>query len=124
MRAKGKAKNNIDMIDHDEWGKDPSVRIMRTVFKEMEKAQHALLSRLDISPYDPCIRKWRETSLALFERAWKKANRTGISMDATMASAVYIHYLAKTIAADGHKIPEGTVPEGREVERLLKEILQ
>ena len=106
------------MIDHDEWGKDPSVRIMRTVFKEMEKAQHALLSQLDISPYDLRIRKWREQSLFLFEQAW------GISMDATMASAVYIHYLAKTIAAEGHKIPEGTVPEGREVERLLREILQ
>ena len=112
------------MIDHDEWGKDPSVRIMRTVFKEMEKAQHALLSRLAISPYDLRIRKWREQSLVLFEQAWEKANRTGISMDATMASAVYIHCLAKTIEADGHKIPEGTVPEGREVERLLKEILQ
>ena len=123
MRAKGKAKDNVDMIDHDEWGKDPSVRIMRTVFKEMEKAQHALLSRLDISPYDPCIRKWRETSLALFEQAWEKANRTGISMDATMASAVYIHYLAKTIAAEGHKIPEGTVSEVKEVKRLLEEIL-
>ena len=119
-----KSKDNVDMIDHDEWGKDPSVRIMRTVFKEMEKAQHALLSQLDISPYDLRIRKWRESFLALFEQTWEKANRTGISMDATMASAVYIHYLAKTIAAEGHKIPEGTVPEGKEVERLLKEILQ
>lgn len=112
------------MNDQDEWGKDPSVRITRTVFKEMEKAQHALLSRLDISPYDLRIRKWREQSLALFEQAWEKASRTGISMDAPMASMVYIHCLMKTIAVEGHKIPEGTVPEGREVERLLKEILQ
>lgn len=111
------------MNEHDAWGKDPSVRIMRTVFKEMEKAQHALLSRLDISPHDLRIRKWREHSLVLFEQAWEKANPTGISMDATMASAVYIHYLAKTIAAEGHKIPEGTVSEVKEVKRLLEEIL-
>jgi hypothetical protein len=124
MLQSEKSKDNVDMNDHDEWGKDLSVRIMRTVFKEMEKAQHALLSRLDISPYDLRIKKWREQSLALFEQAWGKANRIGISMDATMASGVYIHYLVKTVAAEGHKIPEGTVPEGREVERLLKEILQ
>jgi transcription initiation factor TFIIIB Brf1 subunit/transcription initiation factor TFIIB len=112
------------MHDSDEWGKDPSVRIMRTVFKEMEKAQQALLSRLDISSYDLRIRKWRETSLALFEQAWGVANRTGISMDATMASAVYVHCLAKTIGSEGNEIPEGIVPEGKEIERLLKEMLQ
>jgi hypothetical protein len=117
-----KPKDNVNMHDNDEWGKDPSVRIMRTVFKEMEKAQQALLGRLGISPYDLSIRQWRETSLALFEQAWGKANRIGISMDATMASAVYVHCLARTIAAEGHEIPQGIVPEGKEIERLLKEM--
>jgi hypothetical protein len=119
-----KPQDDVNMHDRDEWGKDPSVRIMRTVFKEMEKAQQAFLSRLGISPYDLRIRKWREKSLILFEQAWGKASRIGINMDATMASAIYVHVLAKTIAAEGHEIPEGIVPEGKEVKRLFEEMSQ
>ena len=110
------------MNEKDEWGKDPSVQIMRTVFNAMEKAQQALLSQLDISPYDLRIRKWREKSLAQFEQAWGVANRIGISMDTTLASEVYVHVLAKVIGLDGNEIPEGIVPEGKEIERLFKEM--
>jgi hypothetical protein len=117
-----KPQDNENMNDRDEWGKDPSVRIMRTVFTAMEEAQQALLSRLGIPPYDLRIRKWREQSLALFEQAWGVANRIGISMDATIASAIYVHVLAKTIAAEGYEIPEGVVPEVKEVKRLFKEM--
>lgn len=112
------------MNDRDEWGKDPSVRIMRTVFETMEEAQQALLGRLDISPYDLRIRKWRKQSLARFEQAWLAANRIGISMDAPVASAVYIHVLAKTIASEGHEIPEGIVSEREEVKSILEEMTQ
>jgi hypothetical protein len=112
------------MNDSDEWGRDPSVQIMRKVFKAMEKAQHALLSRLDISPYDLRIRKWREQTLALFEEAWEVANRNGISMDEAMASAVYCHCLVKVIDSEGHKVPEGIVPKGKDVAWLFKEVPQ
>jgi hypothetical protein len=119
-----KPKDNVNMHDRDEWGKDSSVQIMRTVFKSMEKAQQTFLSRLGISLYDLRIRKWREKSLALFDQAWRVANRIGISMDATMASEMYLHCLAKIIASEGHEIPEGIVPEGKEVERLFEEMPQ
>jgi len=122
--ANKKPKGNVNMNASDEWGKDPSVQIMRTVFKEMEKAQQTLLSQLDFSPYDLRIRKWRDQSLTLFEQAWGLANRIGISMDATLASAVYLHLLAKTIASEGNEIPEGILPEGKEIERLFKEMQQ
>jgi hypothetical protein len=112
------------MNDRDEWGKDPSVQIMRKVFKEMETVQHELLSRLDISPYDPRIRRWREKSLALFEQAWEVANRIGISMDEAMASTVYCQCLAKVIDSEGHEVPEGIVPKGKDVAWLFKEVLQ
>jgi hypothetical protein len=111
------------MNERDEWGNDPSVQIMRKVFKEMETAQHELLSQLDISPYDPRIRRWREKALALFEQAWGKANRIGISMDASMASAVYCQCLAKVIDSGGHEVPEGVVPKGKDVAWLFKEVL-
>jgi hypothetical protein len=118
MPKSGSKMNNIN-----EWGRDPSVQIMRKVFKEMETAQHKLLRRLAIAPYDLRIRKWREKTLALFEQAWTVAKRIGISMDESMTSAVYVHLLAKTIGSEGNEIPQGILPERKELERLFKEML-
>lgn len=109
-------------MDGDEWGKDPSVQFMRKVFKGMEKAQHDLLKRLDIIPYDPRIRRWRDQALALFERAWGVANQIGITMDEPTASLVYVHCLAKVMGAERVNIPAGILPEAKSVERILKEI--
>jgi len=110
------------MADMDEWGKDPSVQIMRKVFKEMEKTQHELLKRLEITPYDLRIRRWREQALALFERAWGVANRMGITMDEHTASAVYVHCLVKIMGAERINIPAGILPEAKSVERIFKEV--
>jgi hypothetical protein len=110
------------MTDIDEWGRDPSVQIMRKVFKEMEKAQHDLFKRLDITPYDLRIRRWRERALGLFERAWGIANRMGIIIDEHTASLVYVHCLAKVMSAERIKIPAGILPEAKSVERIFKEV--
>ena len=110
------------MTEMDEWGKDPSVQIMRRVFKGMEKAQHDLLKRLDIIPYDLRIRRWRDQALALFEKAWGVANRMGITMDEHTASAVYVHCLAKIMGAERINIPAGILPESKSVEMILKEV--
>jgi hypothetical protein len=45
-------------------------------------------------------------------------------MDELMASAVYVHCLVKVIDSEGHKVPEGIVPKGKDVAWLLKEVLQ
>ena len=108
--------------DRDEWGKDPSVQLMRKVFKEMEKAQHELLKRLDIIPYDSRISRWREQALDLFERACGVANRMGITMDDHTASLVYVHCLAKVMSAERINIPPGILPEAKSVERIFKEV--
>ena len=110
------------MTDMDEWGKDPSVQFMRSVFKGMEKIQHELLKRLDIIPYDLRIRRWRDQALALFERTWGVANRMGIAMDEHTASLVYVHCLAKIMGAERINIPAGILPEARSVERIFKEV--
>ena len=110
------------MTEMDEWGKDPSVQFMRKVFKEMEKAQHELLKRLDITPYDLRIRRWRDQALALFERAWGVANRMGITMDEHTASAVYVHCLAKIMGAERINIPADILPEAKSVDRIFKEV--
>jgi hypothetical protein len=108
--------------DRDEWGKDPSVQIMRRVFKEMEKAQHELLERLNIPPYDLRIRRWRDQALSLFERAWGIANRIGVPIDEQTASAVYVHCLAKIMGSEGIEVPAGTLPEAKSVESILREV--
>jgi hypothetical protein len=110
------------MTETDEWGKDPSVQVMRKVFKGMENAQHELLKRLDIIPYDLRIRRWREQALALFERACGVANRMGITIDEHTASLVYVHCLAKIMGAERINIPAGILPEARSVERIFKEV--
>jgi hypothetical protein len=110
------------MTEMDEWGKDPSVQFMRKVFKEMENAQHELLKRLNITPYDPRIRRWREQALALFERAWGVANWMGIAMDENTASALYAHCLAKIMGAERINISAGILPEARSLERIFKEV--
>jgi len=110
------------MANVDEWGRDPSVQFMRKVFKEMEKAQHELLKRLDIPPYDPRIRRWREKALALLERAWGVADRMGIAMDEHTASLIYIHCLAKVMSAERINIPSGILPDAKNVERIFKEV--
>ena len=110
------------MANIDEWGKDPSVQIMRRVFKEMEKAQRELLKRLDIIPYDLRIRRWRDQALTLFERAWAVANRMGIMIDERTASLVYVHCLAKVMSGEQIDIPPGMLPEAKSVERIFKEV--
>jgi hypothetical protein len=110
------------MTEMDEWGKDPSVQILRRVFKGMEEAQHELLKRLDITPYDRRIRRWREQALALFERAWGAANRMDITMDEHTASLVYVHCLAKIISAERINIPPGILLEVKSIERIFKEV--
>jgi hypothetical protein len=110
------------MTDVDQWGMDPSVQILRKIFKEMEKAQHELLKGLNIVPYDLRIRRWREQALALFERAWDVANHMDVTMNEQMASAIYIHCLAKILGLEGINIPAGILPEGEKELRVFKEV--
>jgi hypothetical protein len=110
------------MTDVDQWGNDPSVQNMRKVFKGMEKAQHELLKRLDIIPYDLRIRRWRGKALALFERTWGASNRMGVTMNEHTAPAIYIHCLAKIMGSEGINIPAGILPEAENVERIFKEV--
>jgi len=110
------------MTDVDQWGRDPSVQILRKIFKGMEKAQHELLKGLNIVPYDLRIRRWREQALALFERAWDVANRLGVTMNEQTASAIYVHCLAKILGSEGINIPAGILPEAGKELRVFKEV--
>jgi hypothetical protein len=108
------------MTEMDEWGKDPSVQFMRKVFKGMENAQQELLKQLDIIPYDPRIRRWREQALDLFERAWGASERMRITLDEHTASLIYLHCLAKVMGAERINISADILPEAKSLERILK----
>ena len=107
----------------DEWGRDPSVRAMRGIFKTMEGAVDDLLKQLNISPLDHRVRGWLEQALANYERAWVEARRQGISRDEEMVAAVYGHCLAKVIDADGIKVPESRFASDQDAERELNSLL-
>ena len=48
----------------------------------------------------------------------------GVSMDEKMAPVVYVHCLAKAMGSEGTEIPDGLLPEGKEAERLIREIFK
>jgi hypothetical protein len=111
-------------MDMDEWGRDPAVQAMRSVFKGMETSLGEIMERLTISPYDPRIRGWLEEALTKFERSWGVANQMGISMTAEMAPLVYAHCLANIMESQGVEIPAGMLPEEKQIEKLINEVFQ
>ena len=108
----------------DDWGRDPSVRAMRRVFKEMEKSKNEVLERLHIDPFDLRIKGWLEKALPAFEKTWMVANQMGVAMDDKRASLIYAHCFAKIIGTEGIEIPAGLVPEDKETERLVNEVFK
>jgi len=104
----------------DEWGRDPSVKAMRRIFKAMEKSLDDLLEQLNISPFDHRIKGWLEQALDKYERAWGEASRMGVPMDEKMAPAIYVHCLVKVIGSGGIKIPESLLAIDKDVERVFK----
>lgn len=107
----------------DDWGRDPSVRMMRHVFKHMEEAQEELLKRLGISPSDPRLRLWRETARDFFERSWPHAVKLGLNLEGEAVAAIYIHCLARAIGLQGIKVAIEALPKDEKIEMLLKEAL-
>ena len=116
--------NRSAHMDMDEWGRDPSVRAMRKVFKGMEKSLEKILGQLNIAPYDQRIRGWLEMALAKFETAWLVANQMGISMNEKIAPVVYSHCLVRVMRTEGIEIPEGILPEEKDTARVIHEVFK
>jgi len=107
----------------DEWGHDPSAQSMRRVFSYIEKAQHELLMRLNISFFDKRLRSVREQALERFERAWPLAVRQGIIGDEKEAAPFYLHCLARALSSVGVEVPKDWLPMNEKIFRFLKETL-
>lgn len=112
------------MVDPDSWGKDPSVRMMRGVFRRMEEAQGELLQRVCIEPLDARLRNWRENALQCFERAWIHAANRGIYLGEEKAAVIYVHCLARAMVSEGISVPLEVLPKDEDIEMLLREVLR
>ncbi|UCB49339.1 MAG: hypothetical protein JSW56_00030 [Deltaproteobacteria bacterium] len=108
----------------DDWGFDPSVRMMRRVFGRIERVQGDLLKRLSISSFDPRLRRWREKARDYLERCWVQASRLGIEVGEEQAACIYAHCLTWAMNLDGIKVPRETLPKDEKIEILLKEVLR
>ena len=107
----------------DEWGRDPSVQVMRQLFHRMEVAQEELLAGLSISSFNPKLRAWRETALELFERAWSAASRRGFSVGEEKAAVLYIQCLLRILVKDGVAVAATVAAKDDKIMKLLEEIL-
>ena len=111
------------MTIQDDWGHDPSVQSMRRIFAYMETAQKKLLGRLNISPLDTRLRRWREEAQVLFERTWPLASRKGITGSEDDVASLYLHCLARILLLSGVEVTNEALPSDNKILRLLNERL-
>ncbi len=109
------------MVTGDDWAGDPSVQMMRRVFRQMENFQGDLLKHVGISSYNPGLRPWREKALELFDRSWRESANRGFGQTEDDAAAIYRHCLAKAMSMDGVEIPPGAMCEDEKINRLIRE---
>ena len=106
----------------DEWDRDPSVRAMRRVFAAMEAAQKEFIKNLDLSIFDPRMRRWRERALAAFDASWARTARTGVELSETETGALYIHCLGRIMTREGMEVPPEILPGSEKLQKILKEV--
>lgn len=105
----------------DQFGGDPQVQYLRRVFAQIEKGQGELLERLGVSPSDYRLRRVREGTLRLFEKAWTEAARRGdLALKEDEIAILYLHCLARILAGNRIAVPAGAVPRHEKIEAFLK----
>jgi len=109
---------------HDQWGQDPNVQMMRRIFALMEKTQKELLVTMEISSFNPQLRRARIYSRDLFEQFWPIAMQKGIVSNENETSLLYRHCLTHALKWSGVKAP-GPFPEQEDkIARFLQEKLK
>lgn len=112
------------MTVRDEWGYDPTVQMMRRVFSLMEKAQSDLLKGLNLSLFDPRLRRVRSRARDLFEHAWPIALQKEIVSDERGAALLYRHCLAHTLEQSGVGVSDLEWPKDDRLAKFLRERLR
>jgi len=109
------------MDNRDEWGTDPSVQMMRGVFRELEEAQEKLLEALSVSPFDSRLRKARDSARNLFERTWPLYLRKDNAEARKNTAWLYTHCLARALGREGITVAGNSLPENEFFMDLVKE---
>lgn len=111
-------------MERDNFGADPQVRYLRQVFGYTETAQADFLHRLNISPFDDRLRRWREASLKLFEKVWMLSSNRGIPAEKERVSKIYLYCLAHFLKLNRIGVPPEILPVDENIESLMKEVLK
>ena len=111
-------------MDSDEFGRDPAVCSMRRVFAQMEKLQQKILDAVLLLPLDRRLRVWREQALQLFEQAWAKAGRRGLTKTEEEAALLYAHCLARILERGRIPVPLSALTRNETFEQIIQEILK
>jgi hypothetical protein len=122
MRSRVEDREESFATGPDEWGRDPSVRAMRRVFAAMEAAQKEFIKNLDLSTFDPRMRRWRERALAVFDASWARSAREGLELSETEAGALYIHCLGRIMTGEGMEVPPEILPGSEKLQKILREV--
>ncbi|MBM4306463.1 MAG: hypothetical protein FJ123_06975 [Deltaproteobacteria bacterium] len=112
------------MPDFNQWDYDPSVQMMRRIFSLMEKSQQELLRSLEISPFDPRLRRARNRAHDLFEETWSLAIQKKVVADEEGAALLYKHCLSHVLKLSGIKVPSQVLAEDDKVARFLQKELR
>lgn len=107
----------------DNWGRDPSVRFMRSVFGSLEEAQKAFFVSLNISFFDPRLRRWREEARNIFDQVWPQAMTRGLVSSEKDASLLYLHCLERSLKLNGIEIPNGIISNVDEIHKLVEQVV-
>jgi predicted trehalose synthase len=112
------------MTEQDAFGRDSQVRYMRRVFAQIEKAQNILLEKIGMTCFDERLRHFREMALKLFEKTWAMAVQKGIVENEEDAATLYLYCLSYALSTRGIALPSNVLPEHKEIQKFVKEVLK
>lgn len=113
-----------EKIFQDDWGRDPTVQMMRRIFSRMEEAQAHLIQSCSISPFDPRLRKVRNQAREIFEEAWPTALQKGVISSDQQTIFLYVSCLKYALKKNGFVLPAENEPGDERIDQYLKEILR
>jgi hypothetical protein len=111
------------MTERDEYGRDPSVQMMRKVFSCMEATYTDLLEQSKISFFDSRLGQVRETARDLFDRTRSLASGKGLGPVEEGTARLYAYCLSWALGMAGIEVPGETLPHDKDLEALIREAL-
>ncbi|MCX8022036.1 MAG: hypothetical protein N2745_04610 [Syntrophorhabdaceae bacterium] len=111
-------------MDKDEWGDNRQVRFLRQVFSQIEEAQRTLLQNLGISLFDERLRRIREGTLRLFEKAWGLSVKRCIPIGERDIVDLYLSSFVYILGRYGIYVPPNTLSPDEKIKSLIQEALK